>query len=180
MFEGLLAFANSLAAVGFIYWSWRQRGMAMLALAGWLLALTSVVLWSWVLGPQFGVTYAVIIFLCMMWGNVFLGREDPPLLSQVSERPYQALAFPNKSIFLKNCALFLLSVPLTGLLALMLSVAFVLYLPWTMLYKVAVAIFLYPVLWGALSGWICAQKNLVKPAVTTAGLFVISGLVLFI
>lgn len=180
MIAGLVAGTTSLLSVGCIYWSWRERGRTIAALAGWLLALASMIGWSLALGPEFGVTYAIIAFVCLTWIVVFLGTGSRSGEIPGGQRPYQALARPDTSNLLKHGALFLLSVPATGVLTMLLSVAVVIYLPWTMLTKVAVAIFLYPVLWGAISAWICAQGNPTKSAVAIAGLFFISSLLLFI
>ncbi|PCJ23367.1 MAG: hypothetical protein COA96_11970 [SAR86 cluster bacterium] len=186
MIEGLIAFVFSLASVIVIYWSWRRPGRTVIALIGWLLALASVIIWIRALGPEFGVTYSTIVFVCLIWLGVILNRlssqskEKMQNADQTPLRPYQALTLPTLSSQLKHGSLFLLSVPLSGLLTMMLSVALVLYLPWTMLHKVTAAIFLYPVLWGALSAWICAQKNPLRPALASAGLLVISSFLLFV
>tara|TARA_R100001039_G_scaffold38544_1_gene40434 strand:+ start:7471 stop:8043 length:573 start_codon:yes stop_codon:yes gene_type:complete len=189
MASGMAGLA-SLLAVACIYWSWRQRRQAVIAIVGWLLALASAVLWSRVFGPEFGVMYATITFVCLTWLAVLFGTlsassgaaatEPRNGESRVALRPYQALARPKAADIVKHGGLFLMSVPATGLLSLMLSVALVLYLPWTLLNKIAVAIFLWPVLWGALSAWIAAQDKLARPLTVVAALFVLGGLALFI
>lgn len=180
MMEGVIAALTSVLAVGCIYWAWRKKGRALVAALGWLLASMSMVSWSGIFGPEFGVTYAIIVFVCLVWGVSFKGMEARLFANKASQRPYQRVSAPDVSILLKHGSIFLLSVPATGVLTMMLSVAVVLYLPWTLLTKVTVAIFLYPVLWGALSAWICAQQNAARPAVVLAGLFLISSLILFI
>ena len=195
MTEGLMAGLTSVLAVACIYWSWCERGQAMVAATGWLLALGSAVVWSHALGPEFGVTYAMIVFMCLTWLVVLVNTRSTSKgsagtgssrvdtrssESRVALRPYQTLAKPQVADIIKHGGLFMLSVPVTGVLTLMLSVAAVLYLPWTLLNKIAVAIFLWPVLWGALSAWIGAQKNIGRPVIAIAVLFLISGLALFI
>jgi hypothetical protein len=190
MMQGLMAGLASLLAVTCIYWSWRERGKAMVATGGWLLALASAVIWSRVFGPEFGVMYATITFVCLAWVAVLFGTlsagsgaaatEPRNGENRADSRPYQALARPQAADLVKHGGLFLLSVPATGLLSLMLSVALVLYLPWTLLNKIAVAIFLWPLLWGALSAWIAAQHKLARPVILVAALFVLGGLALFI
>lgn len=180
MIEGVFAVVTSLSAVACIYWSWREQGLPLVALTGWLLALVSMISWSQVLGPEFGVTYAIMVFTCLAWIVVFKGMAARRAESGTTLRPYQRMSVPDMSALLKHGSVFLLSVPATGMLTMMLSVALVLYLPWSLLTKIAVAIFLYPVLWGAFSTWICAQEKTSRSALTIAGLFLISSLILFI
>lgn len=190
MMASVLAGLASLLAVACIYWSWRERGKPMIAAVGWLLALISAVAWSRVFGPEFGVMYATITFVCLTWLAVLFGTFTAGAVTAATEprnsetraalRPYQALARPQIADIVKHGGLFLLSVPATGLLSLMLSVAIVLYLPWTLLNKIAVSIFLWPVLWGALSAWIAAQDKLARPVTVIATLFALGGLALFI
>lgn len=186
MMEGILAALTSLLAVACIYWSWRDRGQAVVSATGWLLALGSAVVWSHVLGPEFGVTFAIIVFMCLTWLAVLAdvaarkGSDTRAADTRAAPRPYQALVWPRAGQLLQQGVLFLLSVPAAGVLTLMLSVALVLYLPWTLLNKLAVAIFLWPVLWGVLSAWIAAQQKVSRPALVVASLFVVSSLALFV
>ena len=152
----------------------------MLSLCGWLLALASVFAWSWTLGPEFGVTYAFIVFMFLVWIKVSLGIKRQNRMDQSSQRGYKPLSLPDGSSLLKHTTRFSLSVPVAGVLAMMLSVALVLFLPWSMLHKVAAAIFLYPVLWGAVSAWVCAQEKLLKPSLAILTLFVITVGVLLV
>ena len=176
----IAAFAISLAAVGCVFRSWQQRGQAMLALLGWSLAALSVAFWSWAQGGEFGVTYATIVFVCLVWVNIAIRMEASTVSTSGTTRPFRAIAFPNLTSIGKQLALFAMSVPVMGVLALWLTVALVIFLPWTLLTEVAVAIFLYPVLWGALAAWVCVQNNLLRPAIVTVSLFIITSLLLFI
>jgi hypothetical protein len=180
LIKTLIALLMSFCAVGCIYWSWRQRGNWLLAFAGWLLVIVSMFSWSAVSGPEFGTTYALIAMACAAWLLVLSNRDAAGADSRAAERTLRLVQRPPGISVVKQGARFLLSVPVAGLLALMLSVALVLYLPWTLLTKIAVAIFLYPVLWGALSAWICAQEKIIKPAMAVGGLFLISSVMLFI
>lgn len=180
MLAGLTGFAMSIAAAGLIYYSWQQRRQTWAAAAGWLLAFGSAFVWPRALGPEFGVTYAIIIFVCLVWVQIaFTIKIKAHSDNQSVRRPLQDLSWPGMHNCIKHGMLFLLSVPAAAVIALMLSVALVLYLPWTMPVKFAVAIFLYPVLWGALSAWICAQDKLVKPALASVVLLAVSSLLLF-
>lgn len=190
MMAGMMAGLTSLLAVVCIYWSWRKPGQVVVASTGWLLALGSAIVWSIAFGPEFGVTYAIIAFMCLTWLAVLIGTDSSRTATTGTEagngesravvRPYRRLAGPSTADMLRHGTLFLLSVPATGVLTLILSVAMVLYLPWTMLNKIAVAIFLWPVLWGALSAWISAQEKIMRPTVVVIALLFIGSLALFI
>jgi len=177
---GLIALAISITASGLVYYSWRRSGNAWAAAAGWLLAFGSAFAWVRALGAEFGVSYAIIIFTCLVWAAVALNVEATGAAGQSATRPLQAMHWPGARDWGRHGGLFLLSVPVAGVVALMLSVALVLPLPWSLLHKLTAAIFLYPVLWGALSAWICAQDKLARPALVCLGLAAVSALLLFI
>jgi hypothetical protein len=177
---GLLAFMISVLAAFLVYFSWKVDRRSGAAAAGWLLAFVSIFLWARALGPEFGLSYAMIVFICLVWIAVLSNMEGRRADDRSVQRPCQKLQWPELQGYGKHGALFLLSVPAAGVTAMMLSVALVLFLPWALPLKLAVAILLYPVLWGALSAWICAQDTLLKPLLANAGLFALSALVLFV
>lgn len=180
MLAGLTAFALSIVATGLIHHAWRSADAAWAAVAGWLLAFGSAFVWSLALGPEIGATYAIMVFVCLIWMTVAWTVEMPKAAGGSDPRPVRRMYRPGARDYARQGAMFLLSVPAAGVVAMMLSVALVLYLPWTMTLKFAVAIFLYPLLWGALSAWVCAQDALVRPALVSLGLFVLASLLLFI
>lgn len=180
MLEVFISIAVSLASVTAIYMSWWQRGLALLSLFGWLLALISILLWSRALGPEFGVSYAIMVFVCLVWGYIAWDKDTSKTTDETVVRPYRAPSFPELSALLKHGGLFLVSVPASGVVALMLSVALVIWLPWALLTQVAVAVFLYPVIWGAMAAWICAQQSVLKPALLTVVFTLLSGLILLV
>lgn len=175
----LIPLAVSISAAGLIYDSWRNQERTPAASAGWMLAFASVYVWSVVLGLEFGITFAVITFICLVWAVIALTREAAVTVTLPIQRPFRALNRPGMQACLRHSALFMLSVPVAGVIAMMASVALVLYLPWTLPAKIAVVIFSYPVLWGSFSVWICAQDKLLRPALASATVFALSALILF-
>lgn len=180
MFAGVLAFLVSIVAAFLVYYSWKAGRLAWVAGMGWLLAFASIAGWARVLGQEFGLAYAIAIFVCLAWAAVAFNMEGRSQGDQAALRPFQRLRWPGRQDGIRHATLFLLAVPATGVTAMMLSVALVLYLPWALPLKLAVAVFLYPVLWGALGSWICAQDTCLKPLLANAGLLVVSGLILFV
>lgn len=175
----LPACASTAAAAVLVFQGWRRSDAAWASAAGWLMALMSMFAWSWALGAEIGLCYALGVFACFVWAEIALTADARKAVAAAAQRPFAALQRPGARACLRHGALFLLSVPAAGVIAMMLSVALVLYLPWTMPVKFAVAIFAYPVLWGLLSVWICAQQALLKPALVNLGLLAFSALLLF-
>lgn len=179
MLETLLATTSSAAAACLIFQGWRRADARMFASAGWLLALLSMFAWSWALGPEVGVCYALGVFACFVWVEIALTADARKTVAAAVQRPFAALQRPGAQAWLKHGTIFLLSVPAAGVIAMMLSIALVLYLPWAMPLKFAVAVFVYPVVWGVLGVWICAQDALLKPVLVNVGLAAFSALLLF-
>lgn len=179
MLFSILAFLMSAAAALLVFYSWRQGRGAWAAVAGWILAFGSALPWSWTLGAEIGICYAIMVFVCLVWLEVTWNMEPARLRAGAQPRRFQPLHRPLARDYLKHGLLFLLSVPVAGILTLMLAAALVLPLAWTMSVKVAVVIFLFPVLWGAYSVWICAQDTLLKPLLASAFVLAASSLLLF-
>src|SRR5690606_37370784 len=72
----------------------------------------------------------------------------------------------------------LLAVPAAGIASLILVSALVLQFSWGMAAKVAVVIFLFPLLWGAFSVWICAQERLLRPVLANIAVCALGSLLL--
>ena len=176
----VLSLVVSTVAVILIYTSWRKRSNVLVATAGWLMAFLSVVPWSMALGTEIGVSYAFIVFICLVWLEVSFNMNRAAAEYASAMRSYQPLHWPAMKTSFRHGILFLLSVPAAGVITLMLSGAFVLLMPWSMPLRAAVAVFLYPVLWGALSAWVCTQNKLLKPFLVCAALLGASGLLLFV
>ncbi|MEZ5489108.1 MAG: hypothetical protein R3F50_02165 [Gammaproteobacteria bacterium] len=180
MFAFLISLSMSISAAGLIYFSWRQRGKLLAASAGWILAFGSAFSWAQVLGPEIGTCYAVMIFICLVWLEVIYTMEPARGQLPASQRSLQAIHRPTASTCFRHAMIFLLSVPASGAITMLVTVALVIHLPWSLPLRLAVGIFAYPILWGAYSAWICAQGRLLKPAILSMGLLALSSLILFI
>jgi hypothetical protein len=178
MLIALSAVLLSLAAAGLVYFGWRQARVGWASATGWLLAFGSTLPWSWALGPEIGICYAIMVFMCMVWLEVAWNMEPARVGTDARQRHFQNLHRPSVREYGKHGVLFLLAVPGAGILALMLTAALALPLSWTMPVKVAVVIFLFPVFWGAFSVWICAQDTLLKPSLASVGALAFSWLLL--
>ncbi|MGV3593266.1 MAG: hypothetical protein ACO1PZ_16380 [Gammaproteobacteria bacterium] len=174
-----LASISSATAAGLVFQGWRRSKGTWLSAAGWLVALVSMFVWSWALGPEVGLCYALGVFACFVWIEIALTAEARKTAAATLQRPFAVLQRPGARAWFRHGTIFLLSVPAAGVISMMLSIALVIYLPWTMPVKFIVAIFAYPVLWGLLSVWICAQEALLKPVLVNAGLLAVSALLLF-
>lgn len=176
----ILALLASAAGAGLVFLGWRREQGAALAAAGWLLAFVAILPWSWALGAEIGSCYAIMVFVCLAWAAVTWNRDvvTDRWRGVSAGRVLQRLHRPG----LKACALqllrFLLAVPVAGLASLMLASALVLPLSWSMSAKVAAVIFVFPLLWGAFSVWICAQERLLRPVLANIALCALGGLLL--
>ena len=120
------------------------------------------------------------MFSGLVWLEIVRSMEPGRADTRTDGRQFHALSRPGLKAWLRHSGLFLLSVPAAGLITLLLSAALVLALPWSLPAQAAVAIFVYPVLWGGLSAWVCAQERLLKPTLVSAGLLACSGLLLYL
>lgn len=180
MYTALIALLLTCAAAALVFFSWRQGKRVWAAALGWLLAFASILPWSRALGPEIGICYAIMVFVCLVWAAVVWNMEPARAgAAPGGQRSFQALHRPSAREYGKHGLLFLLSVPGAGILALMLTAALVLPLAWTMPVKVALVIFLFPVVWGAFSVWICAQEKLLKPLLASVLVLAVSSLLLF-
>lgn len=179
MYAVLIAILLSLAAAALVFRSWRRGKLVWAAALGWLLAFASILPWSRALGPELGTCYGIMVFVCLVWAAVLWNMEPARADTASRQRNFQALHRPSVREYGKHGLLFLLSVPGAGILALMLTAALVLPLAWTMPVKVAVVIFVFPVVWGAFSVWICAQEKLLKPLLASVLVLAVSSLLLF-
>ena len=179
MLPALIAVLMSITAAALEYYSWCRGKRVWAASSGWLLALASILSWSRALGPEIGICYAIMIFVCLVWVEVAWNMEPARAAAGSRARTFQPLYRPGVREYGTHALRFLLSVPAAGILALMFTSALALLAPWTMPLKVAVVVFLFPVAWGAFSVWICAQENLLKPVLASVLLLLVSSLLLF-
>lgn len=170
----------SVAAAVLVFLGWRRGGRAWLALTGWLLAFGSILPWSAALGPQIGLCYAIMVFTCLVWTEVAFNMEASRAAVPSAAREFQTLQLPRLRSCSRHGVLFLLAVPGACMATLLLTVALVVPLAWAMPAKVALAIFLFPVLWGAFSVWICAQDHMLKPILASFAILALSSLILLI
>ena len=120
----------------------------------------------------------MIVFICFAWLMVLLTGGSGKAAYLPSPRVMQKLSLPTAATFSSHGAKFLLAVPLSGVCSLLLTVSLIEQLPWTMLNKIAVSIFVFPVLWGAFSSWVCSQYSTVRPLALLGGLCLFSGLLI--
>jgi hypothetical protein len=95
VFYSLLALVISVTAVVFIYNSWWQPGKPWVAFAGWLLAFGSALVWSEPLGAELGITFATIIFICLVWLQVAFVVPSVKSNRQAVTRPFHQIRWPS-------------------------------------------------------------------------------------
>lgn len=174
----------SIFSVWCVFFSWKNVNKKLLASAGWLLFLFSIFLWIKILGVEFGFTYSIVVFACIVWLVIAIvtltSETNKVAIRTIRPKPYlNKISIDPKSFFPKHALLFVLSVPFAGAASILLSLAIVSCFSWTTLNKVCTAIFVMPIIWGGLSAWICANTKPWFSSSVIAGLLSISSIVLF-
>lgn len=176
--HAVAALALTAAGVAVLYAVWRGRLAARggWRLLGWGALAAALVPWTSALGLEFGVTAALLMPPVAAWAFVFLSpgstkrrrrtrAEEPGPASSPDGGPARGRALR----WLRHGLLFVLAVPGAGAAATAASIALVWLLPWTEPNRIALVIFLMPVLWGAAAAWLCADDRLARPLSVVAG-----------
>lgn len=174
------AFSLTLAGASCLYGSWRR-----LALfkpwgkpAGWMLLLLSCWLWTRASNIEFGISYALMAVALCAWALVLFNYELRQQ-KQSADNGAASLVLPRASTLLRHGLMFLLAIPLAGLMAAYLSTALVTLLPWQLGNALVLAMLLMPVVWGAGAYWSLADPKLLRPTIGQSLLLGLSLLILY-
>ncbi|MBI1181802.1 MAG: hypothetical protein GC201_14730 [Alphaproteobacteria bacterium] len=158
----LAAVALVAAGIACLHRSWRApaRRAGQVA-AGWGLLAASVVFWVRAGGVEFGPAYG-----CLAAGLLALGAAAtsaaPDKAGRRARRPAGRLVLSLRPVP-RHLLLFALAVPVAGVAAALASAAAVLALPWSGVNRMAAAVLLMPVLWGAAAYWVVADPGRYRP-----------------
>lgn len=157
----LIAGAFGVAA---LYASWRRRVQpkGVVIACGWFLIALSFYLWMRAGGAEFGPVLAALQLSIVAWVFVLAnrhvrrdnGRRQEP--ASVSLPPLRAI--------LRHAAIFLLAVPVAACSAILSVLAVSTLLPWNDVDRLAFAILVVPLAWGACAYWACSDSRLLRPA----------------
>lgn len=161
-----LAVISGLAGTALLYAAWRKLLSGSFAIPlGWVLLLLSLLLWGREAGTEFGTVYALLCIGLCAWAAIGLNDEIRRHRRQRKDvdKPYVQQALPASHSVLQHVLIFLVAVPLAGIVAILLSVGLAALLPWSRVNALVFTVLLLPVLWGAGSYWVCASDRLWRP-----------------
>lgn len=171
----------TIAGIGCLFASWRRVAMARgpyVTPLGWLLLLLTMPLWSRALGLEFGISYALLCTALVALLTALLNYE----LRQGRQRHIasEPLQLPAGSALGRHLLLFLLAVPLAGVVSAFSTTAAMLMLPVQTGNALVATLLLLPLVWGGAACWVCADPKLHRPTLTLLALLVASTLLLYL
>lgn len=176
-----LALLMTVAGIGCLFSSWRRLPVAQgrhAAAIGWLLLLLAVPLWNQALGVEFGISYALLCTGLLAFAAALLNHE----LRQGRQRTVASgtLQLPAGATLGRHLLLFLLAIPLAGVVSAFSTTAIMLMLPVQTGNALVATLLLLPLVWGGAACWVCADPKLHRPTLTLLALLVASSLMLYL
>lgn len=162
--------------------SWRQRagGRGWLITGGWLLILLSLPLWFQAVGWEFGSVYFLILLALLAWPLV--GLQTERCTQPVVKPPRQPLHKPAWPALAHTAArqltTFVIAVPVTGLLSIVICFAVATLLPWQEVDKLALVVLIMPVVWGLFMAWYCIDARPARPVTVLLAAGLMAGFLL--
>lgn len=151
------ALASGAGSVLALRGAWRGKSVAsrMLALAGWMALIFSVLLWQQVYGIEFAVSYALAWFSLCAFVAVLLNRQysAPRAAAELSLVTSGTTSASHKWLT------FLAAGPLGLCASVPLTLAMARLLPVTMTSQMAIAAIAFPILWALAAYWVSARDN---------------------
>lgn len=175
----VLAVATGAVAVGILYARWRKRTKlrgVLLVVAG-ALAAASLIFWMKVGGPEFGSAFALLNTAIVAWLFVLTHAEVRP--KKRLEQILTAARIPSLRSIARHSAIFLVAVPLAGVVSTLASIAISSLLPWNEIDRAAFPLFAMPIVWGCVAFWACADPELWRPTLSLIACGGVSAAALF-
>lgn len=168
-----LAVLMTLAGVALLYAAWQGRlaNRPPAVAAGWSLMGLAFLPWIAAGGMEFGLVLGSVVPGCAAWVFVALQVRRPARSANgragsVATLPMSGFTFPGLPDVTRHLWRFVLVVPLAGIAATLISIAFAGLLPWSDLNRWALIVLLMPALWGIFAAWLCSAGRWQVPAGT--------------
>jgi hypothetical protein len=174
------AVLSGVGGVALLYASWRGRlqPKRLAVTSGWLLIAVSSSIWIRSVGAEFGTAIAAMQLPIVAWTLVMANRHIRRSTGRRQEP--SGLNLPRFQSVLHHSGRFLLAVPLAACSGTMLGLATAALLPWREVDRLALAVLLVPLVWGALAYWACLERHLLRPALGLLAGGGLGALVLYI
>lgn len=166
--------------VALLYASWRKRlQLKRLAVAcGWSLIAVSFWFWAGSAGAEFGTVIAAMQLSIVAW--IFALTNRHIRRSNGRRQEPAGVNLPRFQSILHHSGRLLLVVPLAACAATTLVLAASALLPWNDVNRLAFAVLMVPLIWGALAYWACLDIRLLRPALGLVAGGALGAVVLYI
>jgi hypothetical protein len=180
MVYGSAAILSCICGAALLYASWRGRlrPKRLAVTGGWLLIAVSLALWIRAVGAEFGTAIAAMQLSIVAWTLVMANRHIRRSIGRRQEP--SGLNLPRFQSVLHHSGRFLVAVPLAACSGTLLALAAVALLPWSEVDRLALAVLLVPLIWGALAYWACLERRLLPPALGLLAGGALGAVVLYI
>jgi hypothetical protein len=163
-----------------LYASWRKRlqPKRLVVTCGWLLIAVSFWLWTRSVGAEFGTVIAALQLSIVAW--IFVLNNRHIRHSNGRRQAPVGVNLPRFRAVLYHSGRFLVAVPLAACSGTVLVLAGVALLPWSDVNRLAFAVLMVPVTWGAFAYWSCLDTRLLRPALGLFAAGTLGAMVLYI
>lgn len=190
IFASLLCLLMSTAGIAFLRLSWRKETPKhfVIRMSGWGILLAALISWSFLFGAEFGFVLAFCIPAIIAWIAIALNAETrpskPTQKTSKSERQSKNGNTPNASVsgqssVIRKILLFIAAGPWAVVALCLISLSLVHLLPLGRGTQMVFVAFLYPMLLGIASYWICYNNKPLRDAGILFGAAALSSLHLF-
>ena len=176
----LLCCLVNLLACFLLFQRWRQTKQNKsleLLLFGWTTFLLSSYLWCLHFEVEFGITFNMIASAIFAWLLIMFKTQYSP--SSIVSKDYMFSPF-GIGQWSSGCIVFISAGPLALIISLVSSLIMVTELPMERSNQLVTAAFVFPVIWGGLSFWVCSQQKTYQPFFILAASSVIASLILWL
>ncbi|WP_020210178.1 hypothetical protein [Gilvimarinus chinensis] len=179
MVLALLACALTCGATGVLFSAWRRsKPTPLTTLAGWLLLLMAMLIWSAQSGPEFGVSFTLLTLALAAWCFALATADH----RQQKTKPQPRGQLPLARIRTIGHQLWrvITVVLLAGTVSVSALVALGKLSPLSAVNAMVMAALLSPLLWGLMSYWLLADPRRARPILSLLLTGLVSGVVILL
>ncbi|GEM_PF-1236261 len=177
----IIAFIISFAGLIVLLLSWQNKSdqakQTMIAFA-WFVIGISIYLWTLASGPEFGLCYGFISVAFQAWVLVLYQQKTNSKPLKLRAAKVLVKSQINWAAGLKSLprvGLILVAIiPLAGFASMQVLAGVTALLPGEKVNRMALGVYLLPILWGLFVYWVCGAQKLARPVISLAIISVIS------
>ncbi|MEM7077129.1 MAG: hypothetical protein AAF513_00750 [Pseudomonadota bacterium] len=175
----LLATLTCAVALGLIHAAWRDTGARTrtFAVLGWGGVALAGFLFSNAWGSEVGwVTGCLVVALCA-WVGVMFEATPRSVRAGHPREALRSLAFTHLA---RNVGLFLMAVPLSAFVSVLLVVSASAFWGFAIDNRLVLVMLITPAIWGVLMAWVLIDRNRLRSSGALVGIAVVSGALLWL